>query len=287
MSKTVDLFQNLYLIDPIPEFASPDLLSRPLSEDTTVSWEKVLCKLSEALQDETLSQLLLLWVMLACRILMTLKKNESGKGLPTLNNRGKEFLTAVLPCLYFSNWVWLASSILLDTDLKKILSAMRPVLRSSPQQQAASKFVSAKWKRPIFESDEDDDKHSKSPPTKSKRKRCQLGGDQEAAVSDTKKCVTAADVGWSQLSSQWWECSAQICIWKVCLLVCWRRKSGSRRFQKNYDTVSKCLTATVKVAMSVNESESTHESGDDSDNDSGEGEKPCGIGKRNETGKPH
>ena len=105
-------FETCTLPDPIPEFASPDLLSRPLSEHATVSWEKVLWKLSEALQDETLSQLSFLRAMLACRILITLEKNESCKGSLRLNNEGKDLLTAVLPCAYSSNRVWPASSIL-------------------------------------------------------------------------------------------------------------------------------------------------------------------------------
>ena len=106
-------FETCTLPDPIPEFASTGLLSRHLAEHATVSWEKVLCKLSEALQDEeTLSHLSLLRAMLACRILITLEKNESTKGALRLNGKGKALLTAILPCSYNSSRVWPASSIL-------------------------------------------------------------------------------------------------------------------------------------------------------------------------------
>ena len=61
----------------------------------------------------------------------------------------------------------------LDIDLKKMPSAMQPVIRSSPKRQRASNFVSAEQKRSLFESDEEDDnKESKSSPKKSKRKKC-------------------------------------------------------------------------------------------------------------------
>ena len=64
-----------------------------------------------------------------------------------------------------------------------------------PERQDASKSVSAKQKRPLFESDEDDDEDLKSSKTKSMQKRCELDGDKEAAVSEMKECRTAADVG--------------------------------------------------------------------------------------------
>ena len=92
-----------------------------------------------------------------------------------------------------------------DIDLKKIPSAMRPVVRSSPEWQDASKSVSAKRKRPLFESnedEEDDDEDLKLSKTKSERKRCELDGEKEPVVSETKRCHTAADVGQSQLPSQ-------------------------------------------------------------------------------------
>ena len=57
----------------------------------------------------------------------------------------------------------------------------------------------AKRKRPLFESDEededDDDEDLKLSKTKSERKRCQLDGDKEPVVSETKGCCTAADMG--------------------------------------------------------------------------------------------
>ena len=147
---------------------------------------------------------------------------------------------------------------------------MWPLVRSSPEQQAASKFVSAKWKRPLFESDEDgDDEDLKSSTTKLERKRCQLDGNEEAAVSETKKCAaavsetkkcaTAADVGWSQPLSQPDSLNDGSAV----------PKSASKKFvplsaavsahvekvvledSKETMTVSKCLTGTVKVVMKV------------------------------------
>lgn len=133
-------FETCTLPDPIPEFASPDLLSRPLSEHATVSWEKVLYKLSEALQDETLSQLSMLRAMLACRILITLEKNESCKGSLRLNGTGKKLLTEVLPCSYASSRVWPASSILfyLIFDFMKRVSIVDQALNSAMRQNTVS-----------------------------------------------------------------------------------------------------------------------------------------------------
>ena len=109
----MDLLQNLYLARSNTGICLDGLLSRHLVEHATVSWEKVLCKLSEALQDEeTLSHLSLLPAMLACRILITLEKNESTEGALRLNGKGKTLLTAILPCSYTSSRVWPASSIL-------------------------------------------------------------------------------------------------------------------------------------------------------------------------------
>ena len=85
-----------------------------------------------------------------------------------------------------------------DIDLKKMPRVIRPVVRSSPEWQDASKSVSAKQKRPLFESDEeeeDDDEDLKLSKTKSERKRCELDGDKEPVVSETKGCCTAADMG--------------------------------------------------------------------------------------------
>ena len=132
-------FETCTLPDPIPEFASPDLLSRPLSEHATVSWEKVLCKLSEALHDEELSQSSFLRAMLACRILITLEKTESTKSTLRLNTRGKQLLTMVLPCSYSSNRVWPASSILFYVifDWMKRLRMVDKALTSSKAQNKA------------------------------------------------------------------------------------------------------------------------------------------------------
>ena len=79
-----------------------------------------------------------------------------------------------------------------------------PVLNDKMPQNR--KLVSAKRKRSLFEIDEedeeDDDEDLKLSETISERKRCELDGDKEPVVSETKGCHTAADVGQSQLPSQ-------------------------------------------------------------------------------------
>ena len=76
--------------------------------------------------------------MLACCILITLEKNESGKGSLRIN-KGKEVLTVVLLCLYSSNGVWPVSSILFCTifDWMKGVWMVDQALTSSRCQNAA------------------------------------------------------------------------------------------------------------------------------------------------------
>ena len=57
-------FQTCTLLDPVPDFALPTMLSRSLSEQHSLSWKKVILKLSEALQDTMLSDVGMLRAML-------------------------------------------------------------------------------------------------------------------------------------------------------------------------------------------------------------------------------
>jgi hypothetical protein len=131
-------FETCTLPDPIPEFASPELLTRGLTEQVDVSWEKVMWKLGEALQDDTLSDLALLRAMLACRILITLETKEVAKSSLRLNTRGKRLLTEVLPCPFPNTRVWPASSILFFVifDWMKRTGMVEGALKSSRVRNA-------------------------------------------------------------------------------------------------------------------------------------------------------
>lgn len=184
---------------------------------------------------------------------------------------------------------WHEKETTLAIDLRNIPSAMWPLVRSSPEWQAASKFVSAKWKRPLFESDEDDDDEDlKSSTTKLEWKRCQLDGNEEAAVSETKKCATAADVGRSQPLSQPDSLNDGSAV----------PKSASKKFVPLSAAVSAHVEKVVKIPKnkqwhglkvshrdSESGDESVNESRDDSDNNSEEGEKPSAIEKKTKQAK--
>ena len=58
-----------------PEFASPLMLTRSLTGQSNVSWEKLMLKFDEDLQDE-LSDITLLRAMLTCRIQISLETKE-------------------------------------------------------------------------------------------------------------------------------------------------------------------------------------------------------------------
>ena len=107
-----DFFNSCVLPHTKPEFASPLMLTRTLTGQSNVSWEKVMLKLDEALEDE-LSDTALLRAMLASRILISLEtKERNAKSLLRVSDDGKRIFQSVLPCAFASSRVWPASSIL-------------------------------------------------------------------------------------------------------------------------------------------------------------------------------
>ena len=92
-------FETCTLPDPVPDFALPTMLSRSLSEQHSMSWKKVILKLSEALQDTTLSDVAMLRAMLACCILITLETEEVNLyGSVRVSDERKQLCQKVLSC---------------------------------------------------------------------------------------------------------------------------------------------------------------------------------------------
>ncbi|CAH3188999.1 unnamed protein product, partial [Porites lobata] len=105
-----DFFKTCRVPQPMPEFASQSMLSRPC-KTSTVSWEKIMLKLDEAFQVETLTDEVLLRGMLACRLLILIEVTEKTPVL-RMTERGRQLLCEVLPCnLVTNSKVWPASSL--------------------------------------------------------------------------------------------------------------------------------------------------------------------------------
>ena len=105
-----DFFKSCRVPQPMPEFASQSMLSRPC-KTSTVSWEKIMLKLDEAFQVETLTDEVLLRGMLACRLLILIEVTEKTPVL-RMTERGRQLLCEVLPCnLVTNSKVWPASSL--------------------------------------------------------------------------------------------------------------------------------------------------------------------------------
>lgn len=108
-----DFFGTCVLPDAIPQFASPKMLSRPLTRQTNVSWEKVMIKLDQALETSELTDETLMRAMLACRILVAVETKEiNSKRILRLGDDGRRLLNTVLPFQLSPTRVWPASSML-------------------------------------------------------------------------------------------------------------------------------------------------------------------------------
>ena len=104
----LDFFRRCSIPDPIPEFASQSLLSRPCN--ASVSWEKVMLKLDEAFQVETLTDEATMHATLACRILILIEAEETRNSVLRVGERGRQLLNEVLPCSPSAPKVWPATS---------------------------------------------------------------------------------------------------------------------------------------------------------------------------------
>lgn len=104
----LDFFRSCRVPNTIPEFASQSLLSRPCN--ASVSWEKVMLKLDEAFQVETLSDEATMRATLACRILILIEAEETKASVLRVGERGRQLLNEVLPCSLKAPKVWPATS---------------------------------------------------------------------------------------------------------------------------------------------------------------------------------
>ena len=104
----LDFFRSCPMPDLIPEFASQSLLSRPCN--ASVSWEKVMLKLDEAFQVETLTDEATMRATLACRILILIEAEETRNSVLRVGESGRRLLNEVLPCPVKVSKVWPATS---------------------------------------------------------------------------------------------------------------------------------------------------------------------------------
>ena len=95
-------FESFSLPATIPEFTSQLVLSRTCN--VSVSWEKIMLKLEEALTEEAL-----LHAMLACRMLILVEAKDKSSVLRVMEN-GRQLLSDVLPCRFGSSKAWPESS---------------------------------------------------------------------------------------------------------------------------------------------------------------------------------
>lgn len=101
----MSFFEKCTVPQIIPTFASQSVLTRPCP--TSVSWEKVMLKLDEALDADELTVERLLRATLACRMLVLLEKTP----VLRLKDEGKRLVNEVSPCVLPVTKAWPASSI--------------------------------------------------------------------------------------------------------------------------------------------------------------------------------
>ena len=103
----MSFFRKCTMPQTVPSFASQSLLSRPCN--TSVSWEKIMLKLKEALDVDALTEDSLLRATLACRMLLLVEATEKSPVL-RLKDEGKRLVNEVSPCPLPVTKAWPASS---------------------------------------------------------------------------------------------------------------------------------------------------------------------------------
>ena len=108
-----DFLRECTLPDSIPEFAVQSTLSRSLTGQSGLSWEKVMVKLDEALGVDELTEDAALRAMLTCRVLIQIETKEfNGHGVLRLGEDGRQLMNTVLPCSVSGAKTWPASSLI-------------------------------------------------------------------------------------------------------------------------------------------------------------------------------